>query len=91
MPARRFFSMLKSSRQVEEEKRSLFLSELCDVSYVSACTHTSYENVRNYFLSRAVGGTWKRGGAVKMDYKDPHTTNILKSMFDQKRKVEGHG
>ena len=89
MPARRFFVMLKESRNQENKAKNLYLSDLCDIQAISICSGEYQEQVKNMFISRVTGGVWRRGTTVKVDYKDKNAANVLGEICKQKAKLEG--
>lgn len=91
MPARRFFAILKASREIESRERNLFLADLCDVAAVPLCNAEFQDNLKRHFIARATGGTWRRGTSVQLDHKDPRGPQILASIVKQKARLEGLG
>lgn len=91
MPARRFFVMLKSTKDFEAKRTNLFLADLCDISAIPLCTSEYHEQTKNMFISRVTGGTWRRGATVKMDHKDPNVAMTLQAICNQKARLEGRG
>jgi hypothetical protein len=94
MPARRFFVMLKESRDQENQKRWSSMVELCDVAAIPLCNGEYYSQKRAEFAALAMGGELKRGGSVRQfDHKDQRPKEVLKNIFAMKHRTEGlsHG
>jgi len=91
MPARQFFALLKSSRELANEQRWQFMAEMCSVAAIPMCNTEYYKEVEGYFIAKLIGGNYKRGGVVQMSYDDPKAPKILDDIFKQKGRLDGHG
>lgn len=97
MPAKRFFSILNSAQDLENEKRWNFVIELCDVANVANCTQEYKEKIQGFYLSRIRDRdprgteTTKRVGEAKRSFgaKDSMPAQILTATFATKARVEG--
>jgi hypothetical protein len=90
MPARRFFTILESSRKAERIRYAYEMADLCDVAAIAICNGQYADDLRKSFISRGTGKPWRRNNTVKMtDARDPQAANVLGAIFKAKAKLEG--
>jgi len=86
-----FFAVLIESRKQDTARRNAMNVDLCDIQAISICNGEYHSDIRENFRARIDGGTRTKGGLVRTSHKDPKAAATLKSIFEHKRKIEGHG
>lgn len=80
--------MQRALRTIDFRRRSHFFKEMCDVVFVAQSDVKYAEKLRNHYEIRSKDPSFVRKKSG-MSLEDPHTINVISSIFSQKKRLMG--